>query len=97
MASQIYSLGATVLFLLTGLAPSSAPGVQPPAVRLRGTPQPIRHLLDRMMRVNPEDGLRIHSHSQLICRLALLGSSAGRKSHGNSLCRLSPRDGRQNV
>ena len=55
MASQVYSLGATILFLISGLAPSSAPGVQPLAVRLRSTPQPIRHLLDRMMRVNPEE------------------------------------------
>jgi hypothetical protein len=37
-------------------------------VRLRGTPQPIRHLLDRMMRVNPEerpqDPLALAAHLQ---------------------------------
>ncbi len=71
MSSQVYSLGATMLFLLTGLAPISAPGVQPPAVHLRGIPQPIQNLLERMMRVNPEErpqdplALAAHLHTYL--------------------------------
>ncbi len=57
--TEIYSLGATMWFLLTG----TAPGVNPPeesvaragAKKLRGVPKIVRHLLNRMLRLDPAE------------------------------------------
>lgn len=46
--AEIYSLGATMWFLLTGTPPTG-----PVAGKLRGVPKIVRHLLERMLRVNP--------------------------------------------
>jgi serine/threonine protein kinase len=48
--SEIYSLGATMLFLLTGVAPLAKMLLQ----QLRQFPKPLRHLLADMLRANPD-------------------------------------------
>ncbi len=56
-ASAIFSLGCTMWFLLTG-APPAAPGAKGVRVgveKLRGVPKIVRHLLGRMLRVNPAE------------------------------------------
>jgi serine/threonine protein kinase len=50
--SEIYSLGATMYFLLTGVALSHETLRQPP--RLSGFPKPLRNLLCRMLHPNPD-------------------------------------------
>ena len=53
--SEIYALGATMWFLLTG-APPAADGPGKPKAemsKLRGAPKIVRHLLARMLRRNP--------------------------------------------
>lgn len=57
--SEIYSLGATMLFLLTGATPDSAPGssfiASPPlSARLNGVPKIVRHLLTKMLQPDPD-------------------------------------------
>jgi serine/threonine-protein kinase len=57
--SEIYSLGATMWFLLAGAAPASAAAGWVPeqgaANNLRHVPKIVRHLLDRMLSVNPDE------------------------------------------
>jgi serine/threonine protein kinase len=59
--SEIYSLGVTMWFLLTGVPPVSEPKVSGENVariakdKLRGVPKIMRHLLDRMLRANPAE------------------------------------------
>ena len=57
--AEIYSLGATIWFLLTGAPPASAAAGWVPAPgtenNLRGVPRIVRHLLDRMLSVNPDE------------------------------------------
>ncbi|MEO8043853.1 MAG: protein kinase [Spartobacteria bacterium] len=57
--SEIYSLGATMWFLLTGTPPAARlPGekVAPAGLeKLRGVPKIVRHLLDRMLRLDPAE------------------------------------------
>jgi serine/threonine protein kinase len=57
--AEIYSLGATIWFLLTGAPPASAAAGWAPAQgaenNLRGAPRIVRHLLDRMLSVNPDE------------------------------------------
>ena len=48
LRAEIYSLGATMCFLLTGTPPTA-----PIAGKLSGLPKIVRHLLQRMLRVNP--------------------------------------------
>ena len=48
--SEIYSLGATMLFLLTGIAPQAKMRLQ----QLRQFPKPLRNLLAHMLRGNPD-------------------------------------------
>jgi len=48
--SEIYSLGATMLFLLTGIAPQAKMRLQ----QLRQFPKPLRNLLTYMLRGNPD-------------------------------------------
>ncbi len=48
--SEIYSLGATMLFLLTGFAPRAKMRLQ----QLRQFPKPLRNLLAYMLRGNPD-------------------------------------------
>jgi len=48
--SEIYSLGATMLFLLTGVAPLAKTRLQ----QLRQFPKPLRNLLADMLRANPD-------------------------------------------
>ncbi len=48
--SEIYSLGATVWFLLTGAAPGSDNALP----RLSGVPKPAMHLLEQMLARDPE-------------------------------------------
>jgi hypothetical protein len=49
---EIYSLGATMYFLLTGVALSAEKVRQPP--RLSGFPKPLRNLLSLMLHPNPD-------------------------------------------
>ncbi|CAN5559613.1 hypothetical protein BH18VER2_BH18VER2_11730 [soil metagenome] len=55
--SEIYSLGATMWFLLTGTPPAATvagEGATPlGAEKLRGVPKIVRHLLNRMLRADP--------------------------------------------
>lgn len=53
LASEIYSLGATMFFLLTGVAPTGSTARC--AERLRGTPRIVRHLLERMLLRDPAE------------------------------------------
>jgi len=50
--SEIYSLGATMYFLLTGVALLDETARQPP--KLSGFPKPLRNLLSRMLHPNPD-------------------------------------------
>jgi hypothetical protein len=50
--SEIYSLGATMYFLLTGVALLNATARQPP--KFSGFPKPLRNLLSRMLHPNPD-------------------------------------------
>jgi hypothetical protein len=50
--SEIYSLGTTMYFLLTGVALSHETLRQPP--KLSGFPKPLRNLLCRMLHPNPD-------------------------------------------
>jgi len=50
--SEIYSLGTTMYFLLTGVALSAETLRQPP--KLSGFPKPLRNLLSQMLRPNPD-------------------------------------------
>src|SRR5436190_4288784 len=50
--SAIYSLGATMYFLLTGVELSSETLRQPP--KLSGFPKPLRNLLSKMLHSNPD-------------------------------------------
>ena len=52
--SEIYSLGATMWFLLTG-AIAGGQAARVGAERLRGVPKIVRHLLDRMLRPDPAE------------------------------------------
>lgn|GEM_PF-5519521 len=54
MSSQIYSLGATLLYLLTGLPPIRVLGKRPTNALLRRTPKRVRRLLGAMTRANPD-------------------------------------------
>src|SRR4030095_3744244 len=49
---EIYSLGATMYFLLTGVALSAEMVRQPP--KLSGFPKPLRTLLSLMLHPNPD-------------------------------------------
>jgi len=59
--SQIYSLGATMCFLLTGAVPLAVSGMLKARLRarrlpeLRRAPRALRNLLAHMLRENPED------------------------------------------
>ena len=50
LRSEIYSLGATMLFLLTGVAPLAKMRLK----QLRQFPKPLRNLLADMLRANPD-------------------------------------------
>lgn len=56
-ASSIFSLGCTMWFLLTGAPPAvpGASGVRASVATLRGVPKIVRHLLGRMLRVDPAE------------------------------------------
>jgi len=53
--SEIYSLGATMWFLITGMTPAvdDPGGLRLATSRLRGVPKIVRHLLERMVQTNP--------------------------------------------
>ena len=57
--SEIYSLGATMWFLLTGTPPGAMLGggqsARVGAEKLRGVPKIVRHLLNRMLRPDPAE------------------------------------------
>ena len=53
LASEVYSLGAIMFFLLTGVAPAGSKEGR--AARLRGTPRILRHLLERMLLTDAAD------------------------------------------
>ncbi|MEO7724286.1 MAG: protein kinase [Chthoniobacterales bacterium] len=56
--SEIYSLGATMWFLLTGVPPAPTVAGEMAlsgAEKLRWVPKIVRHLLDRMLRVDPAE------------------------------------------
>lgn len=50
--SEVYSLGATMYFLLTGVALSSETLRRPP--KFSGFPKPLRNLLSKMLHPNPD-------------------------------------------
>src|SRR5207244_5157658 len=50
--AEIYSLGAAMYFLLTGVALSPATTTQPP--KFSGFPKPLRNLLSQMLHSNPD-------------------------------------------
>ncbi len=54
-ASAVFSLGCTIWFLLTGTAPMvrGAEQIRARVPTLRGVPKIVRHLLGRMLRVDP--------------------------------------------
>ncbi len=56
-ASSIFSLGCTMWFLLTGAPPAvpGATGVRASVPSMRGVPKIVRHLLGRMLRLDPSE------------------------------------------
>ncbi|MEO7166815.1 MAG: protein kinase [Chthoniobacterales bacterium] len=67
--SEIYSLGATMWFLLTGVPPlAGADASRATKEKLRGVPKIVRHLLDRMLREDaaerPHDPVALAAYLQ---------------------------------